>query len=99
MRTIFITPFAEADIHQVIRYYNTFNPELATYFLQILDQSFKLISEKPLAFPIFYKKIRRFIVNGFPYSVFYMEEPKNIYIIAILHMKRGPKVTKKRLKK
>ncbi len=98
MRLIFITPFAETDIHQIVGYYNTMKPELASYFLQILDQSFKLVSEKPLAFPVFYKKVRRFVVKGFPYSVFYTVETKSIYIIAILHMKRGPIVTR-RMKK
>lgn len=96
MRKIIILPFAEQDISDSVIYYSGKETGLDKRYLVILNQAFQLISSSPISFPIIWKSIRRFVVRDFPFSVYYIFENETIFIIAVFHNKRNPKVWKSR---
>jgi len=57
---------------------------------------FSVIRENPTAFPKIKFEIRKFVINDFPYCIYYIEKIKAIYIIAVFHVKRNPVIWEKR---
>jgi plasmid stabilization system protein ParE len=96
MRKIIILPHAEQDIRDSVIHYAGKEEGLEKQFLSILDQTFQLISRNPFSFPCIKNPIRKFTVRDFPFNIFYIVENEHIYILAVFHNKRNPKVWKTR---
>jgi plasmid stabilization system protein ParE len=63
---------------------------LGDAFAAELERAVDLISEQPLAWPLFEGEIRKFVVRRFPFSVFYRSMESAIQILAVAHAKRKP---------
>ena len=99
MRKIIILPFAELDIKDSVNYYANIEEGLEGKYLKVIHHAFLMISENPLSFPIVKYSIRKFALKDFPFNVFYVLEKDTIYITAVFHGKRNPKVWKTRERK
>jgi len=55
-----------------------------------------LLGRNPLQFAVVYKDVRRALTERFPFGIFYIIEKDTIYVLAIIHTSRSPKVWKKR---
>ena len=91
-----LKPFAEIDIAEAAIWYNFQREGLGEEFLQALGAKFNEIQRNPFQFSIIYKNVRRAFPNRFPYGIFFIPEEKIIYILAIAHTSRKPKIWKKR---
>jgi plasmid stabilization system protein ParE len=98
MRKILILPFAEQDIKDSVSHYKDQGHGLEKHFLKVIDQAFRIISENPSYFPYVKKRIRKFVIKGFPFCIFYIVQEEDIYILAVFHNKRNPKNWKSRIK-
>jgi toxin ParE1/3/4 len=58
------------------------------------------LQANPLAYPVVYKTLRRFLLSKFPYNIFYLVEEglledgelgETIVVFACFHAKRDPK--------
>ena len=96
MIKVIILPFAERDIRDSVNNYANKEEGLEKKYLKVINHSFQLISENPLSFPIVRHKIRKLAIKDFPFNIFYVFENDSIYILAIFHTKRNPKVWKTR---
>jgi plasmid stabilization system protein ParE len=96
MRKIIILPFAELDIRDSVNYYANKEEDLEKKYLKVINHAFLLISENPLSFPIVKHKIRKLAIKDFPFNIYYVFEKETIYILAVFHTKRSPKVWKTR---
>ena len=65
---------------------------LGAEFLFAVDTSFNAIQEYPGMFSRVHDDVRRAIVSRFPYAVFYRIEPRQVVVLAVLHMSRDPKL-------
>ena len=99
MRKIIILPFAERDIKESVSYYSEKDIGLEKSFLKILNQAFLVIAENPTAFPIIKSTIRKFVLKDFPFNIFYLVENDHLYVLAVFHNKRNPKILKSRKNK
>ena len=96
MRKIIILPYAESDIRNSIYHYSDKEIGLEKKYIVVLNQAFQLIEANPFSFPVIWKSIRKFVVRDFPFNVYYIIENETIFIIAVFHNKRNPKVWKSR---
>lgn len=86
-------PAVTFDIEDVVDYYKSINPELATAFLDRIDEAKKYIADFPLAFQIKYKNVRTVLLEQFPYHIHYIvdDSKKQIVVLAVIHAYRNPK--------
>jgi len=96
MKKIIVLSFAELDLINSIEYYRLNDEKIVEKFINILDVSFSIIRENPTSFQKVKFEIRKFVINDFPYCIYYIEKIKAIYIIAVFHVKRNPVIWEKR---
>ncbi len=89
MRLIY-HPAARAELIEAARFYNGKIPGLGTEFLEELDRAIHRIQEDPARWGAAVGQARRYLVPRFPYAVFYILLPTQLYILAIKHHSRRP---------
>jgi toxin ParE1/3/4 len=97
-RTLVVEPEAEAEIAQSADWYEQRNPVARRRFLRAVDQALHLIEEGPEQYQIVYRQVRRTLVDGFPYAIFYKVTGSEIIIVSCFHTSRNPKVWRNRLR-
>ena len=93
-----ITPQAQRDFDRSYWWYEEQYQGLGKEFARSFDAKITEIQRNPLQFQIVYKdKIRRALVSRFPYSIFYVDKPNVLSIIAIQLQSRNPDLWKSRI--
>jgi toxin ParE1/3/4 len=96
MKRIIVLPFAELDIKDSADYYGQVKDDLKESFIATLTTSFNNIRKNPLAYPKVKHEIRKCVISDFPFCIYFVDQVDALYIIAVFHSKRNPKVWKKR---
>lgn len=89
-RRTFVRPEAQTDIREAARWYEDREAGLGLRFLREIRTSLQHINNNPLMFPIIEDDARRALLHKFPYSIYFVNEPEAIAIIAVLHQHRRP---------
>jgi toxin ParE1/3/4 len=81
---------AVADLAEIHDHYDTVEVGLGGRFVEALDELFERLQEFPRSAPLVagYVDVRRAVVRGFPYVVFYLYRPERIDVLRILHAAR-----------
>ena len=95
-RRTFVRPEAQTDIREAARWYESREIGLGLRFLREIRTSLEHISDNPLRFPIVEDNVRRALLRKFPYSIYFVNEPEAIAIVAVLHQHRRPEAWKSR---
>jgi toxin ParE1/3/4 len=95
-RELIIRPEAEADIAEAFDWYEARVPGLGSHFLLVLDAAFNSIVRNPNTYPQVHKRVHRALTRRFPFAIFFVVEKKSIVVLSIFHVKRDPRVWKKR---
>jgi plasmid stabilization system protein ParE len=95
-RRTFVRPEAQSDIREAARWYEDREPGLGVRFLSEIRTSLQHISDNPLMFPIIEDDVRRALLHRFPYSIYFVNDPEAIVVIALLHQHRRPGTWKSR---
>ena len=93
MRYTFLNkPAVTYDIEGIVNYYKSINPELATAFLDRLEEAKKYIEDFPVAFQIKHKNVRTILLEQFPYHIHYIVDvaKKQIFVLAVIHAYKNP---------
>ena len=94
-----IKPIALIDIDEAIAWYERESKGLGNRFLQKLDEAFAKLQKNPQHYLKIYDPVRRILLKKFPYKILYLiSDNKTVIVLAILHVKRGKRYIKKRLK-
>ena len=89
---------AKNDLSNILNYYNELSKGSAKLFLDEFDDTAKLIIRHPGIAETLGANVRRFVMRGFPYNIYYIQESDNtVLILAILHKRRNPDVIKNRI--
>jgi plasmid stabilization system protein ParE len=97
-RGFIVRPLAEADLEDAARWYEDERAGLAERFFGDVDRTFALIRERPLQFPAISGDVRRALLRTFPYAVYFSASEEMVTVLAVLHMRRNPKVWRGRLR-
>lgn len=93
---LIIRPEAEADIAEAFDWYEARVSGLGSQFLLVLDAVFSSILRDPNVYPRVHKKVRRALTRRFPFAVFFLAENKRVVVLSVLHVKRNPRIWKRR---
>jgi|SRR6056297_1483247 len=96
MYKLIIKPLAEEDAKDAANWYNDKKEGLGNEFLLALEAALNAIQRNPNHYQIVYKGLKRALTVRFPYGIFFAVEEDTIYVLAIAHTSRSPKVWKKR---
>ena len=86
-----VTPLAQQDIDDAASWYEARVTALGLRFVESLDESFELVSASPQSYPVVHRDIRRILIPGFPYAMFFVLRDNTVRVIACMHTRRHPK--------
>ena len=89
---------ATDDVQAIYSWYEVQQDGLGSRFVASLDLAVGLISQHPLSCPTVHRHIRRVLLHGFPYALFYLSEAKAIVVLACLHQSQSPRTVRKRIR-
>jgi plasmid stabilization system protein ParE len=91
-RGFIVRPLAEADLEDAARWYEDERPGLAERFLSDVDRTFARIGERPFQFPALAGEVRRALLHTFPYAVYFRASDQAVVVLAVLHLRRNPRI-------
>ena len=71
---------------------------LGARFIAEIDATFRRIEANPMAFSLVRGKLRRALMQRFPFGVFYVLTETHIVVVAVLHAARDPRLWGNRLR-
>jgi toxin ParE1/3/4 len=90
MKLLNFHPEAENEINVASNYYNFKDLGLGFDFLDEIDNALLQIKKSPERWVKMSKKIRKFFLRRFPYTIFYEIIENSINILAVSHQKQKP---------
>ncbi len=90
-------PEAELEFADAIDYYEEKEQGLGYDFAVEVYSTIERILAHPEAWPILEEDIRRSLVRRFPYGILYVETDEEIFIVAVMHLRRDPEYWKHRI--
>ena len=94
---VIIRPEAENDLKETFLWYEDKRKGLGHDFLLHIDAGIRFIERNPNIYKSEYKGSKKHLVKRFPYKIIYITEKETVFILAVIHTKRNPELTKKRL--
>jgi plasmid stabilization system protein ParE len=84
-------PEARAEYRAAVAWYRDRSPEAARRLANAVDDGLRGIRERPLAWPTWREgPVRRRVLRGVPYSLFFTVSNGAVVILAIAHHRRRP---------
>ncbi len=93
---LILKPKAKQDIVDATCFYSALNSHLGDDFLLAIGEGFERIQSSPELFAKRFREIRQLRLRRFPYVVSYILEEKRIYVLAVIHGHRSPKIWQSR---
>lgn len=87
-----LTPEAEADVAQILRWYAERSNDLGADFFACLEGVIHQREEFPQIAPVVHPPFRRALLRRFPYCVFYHLESDAAVVMGCFHAHRSPEV-------
>jgi plasmid stabilization system protein ParE len=91
-----LTVKARRDVPKAALWYESQTTGLARLFLLAVDEAMATVAERPGSFAKIYRELRREIVPGFPYGVFFRQTDTEIVVVGIINLRRNPNTWKRR---
>jgi toxin ParE1/3/4 len=85
-----LTSASQADLSAALRWYRRRGGDLDRRFLRAFDAAIESIGEHPEIGQTIGGGIRRYLLRGFPYAVFYIIRGEKVVVLACLHGARDP---------
>ena len=87
-----VRQLARAEINVAFSWYLVRSPQAAARFLDAVDAAIKSIENSPRRHAVIHGKLRRVLLAGFPYAVYYKHYPRVISVVGVIHGRRHPSV-------
>lgn len=91
-----VTPEAQADIVDGRDWYEVASPGLGADFVDEVEATLRSAAEWPGAARVVDTTMRRALVARFPYGVFYVVDGGDLVVLGCVHVRRHPRVWKRR---
>lgn len=89
-RSVRFYPAAEVELRDAVAYYNEQCAGLGFEFAAEIRKTLDRILRFPSAWTKLSPRIRRCLTNRFPYAVIFQLNDSDIFIVAVMHLKREP---------
>ncbi|MDB9316035.1 type II toxin-antitoxin system RelE/ParE family toxin [Spirulina sp. CS-785/01] len=89
-------PEVQEELKEAYDWYENQTLGLGDEFLDCIDEVLNRINERPEAYAIVYRDVRRAVIQRFPYIVYYRIVSSRIVVTAIFHGRRNPKAWQER---
>ena len=96
---LIFTSGAEADLKESVIWYESQRIGLGDDFVNEIDAVAIRILKNPRQFPIVLQNIHKANLKNFPFNVFFVISDNSVYVIAIFHNSRDPKIWESRTTK
>jgi plasmid stabilization system protein ParE len=83
---------ARAEFDEAGDWYERRQAGLGVAFATAVQEVFDRIAAQPQLHAIVLRDIRRAVVRGFPYCVYYRERPSTVVVLSVFHTSRDPSV-------
>lgn len=83
-------PEARIELIEAARYYATILPELGQRFYGVIDGLIAEAGRTPGTFRFIRQPARRHFTHEFPYGIIYVERADDIWILAVMPLRRKP---------
>jgi len=91
-------PLAELELIESTRFYEARASGLGGDFIRQVEHTLAQIVANPEAGSPLSGKIRRRLVQRFPFAILYQSGPEDLSVIAVMHLRRRPDYWKRRLR-
>jgi toxin ParE1/3/4 len=85
-----VRKLAHAEIQAAFEWYLARSSRAAAEFLDAVDDAIRSIERAPRRQAIVRGQLRRRLLNGFPYAVYYKLYPRLISVVGVIHGRRHP---------
>ena len=92
-----LSPEAAEEMIEAANWYDAREPGLGREFLGACDESFQLIKSAPLRHLHVGRGFHRYLMNRFPFAVFYETQDDLLIVTAVFHGARNPRCWRQRL--
>ena len=89
---------ARFDIAEAEDWYEERSPGLGARFRDSVSFAIDRICRNPLAYQEVIAGIRRHVMPGFPYNIWFRVSGADILLVAVIHGKRGPRIIRTKLR-
>jgi hypothetical protein len=89
---------ADADLQQVFNRFEDYREGFGVEFMLAVDAYLARIAVFPEIAPRYFERIRRQVMQNFPYGIFYEVLPTRILVTAILDLRQDPEKIRHRLR-
>jgi plasmid stabilization system protein ParE len=90
-------PEAWQEFEAADDWYAERSPDASISFLSAITDAVENIRSAPRRWPAYLYGTRRFVIQRFPFSVVYLDDPDRALIVAVAHGKRKPGYWKRRV--
>ena len=90
MRHLRIRQMARAEIHEAFDWYRSRSPDAAARFIDAVDLAIRAIETTPEQHGPFHGNLRRRLLAGFPYGIYFRVYPTVISVVGVIHGSRHP---------
>lgn len=91
-----LTPEALADLRDARSWYADRGADLAQAFTTSFEAVVRNLDAHPEVYPVVHRQVRRALLGGFPYCVFYVLEAEGPLVLACFHARRDPSAWRRR---
>lgn len=90
-------PEADEEYAEAAAHYANINPDLGGRFYDEIERLIAEACVAPRRFRRVDGEVRRHLADDFPYAVLYLDESEDIWIVAVMPLKRDPGYWKHRI--
>lgn len=90
-------PEADEEYASAATHYAHISPELGSRFYDEIEGLIADACATPRRFRRIDDDVRRHLAHDFPYALLYIDEPDNVWIVAVMPLSRDPDYWKRRL--
>ena len=87
---VILDPEAREEFDQGYDYYEGQRAGLGETFAEAIQLASDQIGEMPQLHRAVFGDVRRVVVRGFPYCVYYREEASRVRVLSVFHTSRNP---------
>jgi plasmid stabilization system protein ParE len=92
VRSVVVRRLAQDEIVEAFEWYRERSVSAAGDFLAEVDRAMSEIERDPEHFPVVHGRLRRMLLQRFPYGVYFKLYARSISVVGVIHGHRHPDV-------